>query len=150
MSKLSSYGNLRCAVCLSTLPLKTTSPAARGRLRIAWRLACPCLLSAQQLTLDPGMGLAGCSAIEPRVLGKEEKAHLLRPSICKRNRVMTGRVRHVILQDRPFVEVLTFQDAALGTPREWTHVSGILVGVHSEGSFGYDLLMRPREHVEVS
>ena len=28
---------------------------------------------------------------------------------------MTGRVRHVILQHRPFVEVLTFQDAALGT-----------------------------------
>ena len=56
MSKLSSYGILRCAVCLSTLPLKTTSPTARGRLRIAWRLACPCLLSAQQLTLDPGMG----------------------------------------------------------------------------------------------
>ena len=63
MSKLSSYGILRCAVCLSTLPLKTTSPAARGRLRIAWRLACPCLLSAQPLTLDPGMGLAACSAI---------------------------------------------------------------------------------------
>ena len=68
--KLSSYGILRCAVCLSTLPLKTTSPAARGRLRIAWRLACPCLLSAQPLTLDPGMGLASCSTIEPRVLGK--------------------------------------------------------------------------------
>ena len=60
-------------------------------------------------------GLAGCSAVEPRALGKSKKAHLLQPSICKRNRVMTGRVYQVILQDKLFVEVLTFQDAALGT-----------------------------------
>ena len=52
----------------------------------------------------------------------------------------------------PLVGTSIFRSAssALWSPREWTHVSGILVGVHSEGSFGYEMLMRPREHVEVS
>ena len=74
-------------------------------------------LCSAVITSDPGMGLAGCSAIEPRVLhlGKEEKAHLLRPSICKRNRVMTGRVYYVMVQDRPLVKVLTFQNGTQGT-----------------------------------
>ena len=102
---------------------------------LATRLSLLALCSAVNLGsyLDPGMGLAGCSAIEPRVLGKEEKAHLLRPSICKRNRVMTGRVRHVVLQDRPFAEVLTFHDAALGTACVTAASATLLLGLHHCG-----------------
>ena len=59
-------------------------------------------------------------------------AHLLQPSICKRNRVMTGRVYYVMVQDRPLVKVLTFQNGTQGTAAATATVK--------RGSPDYDLL----------
>ena len=61
-------------------------------------------------------------------------AHLLQPSICKRNRVMTGRVYYVMVQDRPLVKFLTFQNGTQGT------AAATATGIMKRGSPDYDLL----------